>query len=70
MKRQQNFLYPLGVKKKKKRILSNLLMVRSKLKENQNTNLQTTYNKNQRSRNTGVITHDTEQRVFKKIYYM
>ena len=34
-------------------------MVRSKLKENKNTNLQTAY-KNKRSRNTGVITHDTE----------
>ena len=35
-------------------------MVKSKLKENKNTNLQTAYNMNKRSRNTGVITHDTE----------
>ena len=45
-------------------------MVRLKLKENQNTNLQTAYNKNKRSRNTGVIIHYREQGVFRKIYYV
>ena len=36
-------------------------MVRSKLKENQNTNLETAYNKNKRGRIIGVVIHDTEQ---------
>lgn len=47
-----------------------MLTVRSKLKKDQNVNLQTACDKKKRGRIMSLVVYDTEQWIFRKTYYM